>query len=153
MPTILLPVEHKTQPEDSADCLPICVAMILDYLDRSMRLRAIKRTLGTTAIGTPASNIENLNSSKLNVSYKQGTIDDIHQNIRSSNPCIIFVRTDEFSYWPVATNHAIVAVGIDEQFIYANDPYFDEAPVPIPIDEFMLGWIEREQYMGLIHKQ
>lgn len=148
-----MPVAHKTQPKDSADCLPICVAMILDYLKQPKRLRSIKRILETSAFGTPASNIQKLNSAKLNATYQQGSLVAIEENLRSGNPCIVFITTDELSYWQVATSHAFVVVGIDDQFIYANDPYFDTAPIAIPLGEFMLGWIERDQYFGVIRSR
>ncbi len=112
----------------------------------------LKRILGTTALGTPASNIKKLNSHKLRASYSQGTLDDIQQNLWTGNPCIVFVRTDEISHWESGTDHALVIVGIDDEFVYVNDPYFESAPIPVLIGEFMIGWIERQQYFSTITK-
>ena len=112
----------------------------------------LKRILGTTDFGTPASNVEKLNSRKLNAVYQSGTLEDVQQNLQAGNPVIVFVRTDEIAHWDCDTDHAFVIVGIDDEFVYVNDPYYETAPIPVQIGEFMMGWIERKQYYSIITK-
>lgn len=66
-------------------------------------------------------------------------------------PIIAYVNTGELtSYWNVTTFHAVVVVGIDEDRVYVNDPYFDDAPKAIQQAEFILAWLEQDFWYGVI---
>jgi hypothetical protein len=41
MPKILLNVSHRRQHPQSAECLPVCVAMALDYLGRPIKYETL----------------------------------------------------------------------------------------------------------------
>ncbi len=55
---------------------------------------------------------------------------------------IAFVNTACLSYWPEATRHAVVVVGLDAERVYLNDPFFDAAPQYTSRLEFELAWDE-----------
>jgi len=45
----------------------------------------------------------------------------------------------------------VVVVGLDDNFIYVNDPAFPDAPIQIERGEFDLAWLEwDEKYAVLI---
>lgn len=55
MPKILLSVSHRKQRLRSAECLPACVAMVLDYLGQAIEYDALLSLLRTRfAVGTAA---------------------------------------------------------------------------------------------------
>lgn len=54
------------------------------------------------------------------------------------------------SYWTVASFHAVVVIGLDDERVYVNDPYFTDAPKAISRDEFILAWSEQDYWYGVI---
>ena len=67
-------------------------------------------------------------------------------------PCIVFVRTGDLPYWSYATSHAVVVVGIDDDNVYLNDPYFEKAPQRVSHDEFLLAWSEFDYTYAVISR-
>lgn len=66
-------------------------------------------------------------------------------------PVIAAVNTRELtSYWHVAVAHAVVIVGIDNEFIYLNDPALDNAPTRVALAEFDLAWLEMDNLSCVI---
>lgn len=143
MPDDYLPVPHRKQSKD-AMCLPTCAAMVLAYLDRPMTPEELARILGTTDLGTMASNITRLATQGLTVEYETGSALRLHHYLSQGIPCIVFLWTGNLSYWQVDTPHAVVAVGVTEDTVLVNDPAFDDAPIRVPIEEFLLAWSEFE---------
>jgi ABC-type bacteriocin/lantibiotic exporter with double-glycine peptidase domain len=93
--------------------------------------------------GTPASNIRHLETLNLEVNYRTlGTFEDLYDNLSQGQPCIAFIKTGELSYWTENINHAVVVVGLNDQYIYFNDPAFPTAPVQLERREFDLAWLE-----------
>ena len=142
MPAPWLTVSHRRQRRRT-DCLAACAAMVLDYLGQSVRYSRLVRLLAITPdLGAPASNIRRLSTLNVSVEYGPGTIDDLIEYIAQGSPCITFVHTLHLGYWAAATRHAVVVVGIDEQQVYLNDPFFDVAPQVVSRLEFDLAWDE-----------
>ena len=54
------------------------------------------------------------------------------------------------SYWPESTNHAVVVIGIEDERIYLNDPFFQAAPQILSLNEFLPAWIEQKQLYAVI---
>lgn len=71
-------------------------------------------------------------------------MEDLRSNLTAGHPCIVLLNTGDLSYWPYATDHAVLVVGIDEQAVYLNDPAFDEAPIRVSLIEFELAWMEMD---------
>ena len=141
MPANWLTVPHHRQIQD-ADCLPACVAMVLEYLGRPMAYDVLLRLLGTESHGTVARHILRLTRMGLSVVYREGTLAELRAWLDRRQPVIVLVKTGELPYWSYTTLHVIVLVGYDEDHFYANDPYFAQTPLAIPIGDFELAWLE-----------
>lgn len=72
------------------------------------------------------------------------------QNLSANHPCIAFVKTGQLPYRGDNSDHAIVIVGMDEQRVYVNDPELDIAPLPVPLGNFDLAWLERDEMYAVI---
>jgi ABC-type bacteriocin/lantibiotic exporter with double-glycine peptidase domain len=150
MPAPLLPISHCKQRHQS-DCLAACAAMVLNYLDWPIPYnQLIERLNITPKVGAPASNIKRLADPNLSVKYGPGTIDDLSQHLAQGIPCITFVNTIHLSYWDEIVRHALVVVGMDDQIIYLNDPFFDKAPQTVSRLEFELAWDEMDNLYAII---
>jgi hypothetical protein len=101
-------------------------------------------------LGTPASNILKLKQLGINVVYEQGTLNKLHHHLANNRPCIVFVKTGELPYWAQDTDHAIVVVGLDDEFVYLNDPAFPAAPTQVSHGDFELAWQERDEFYAVI---
>ena len=42
---------------------------------------------------------------------------------------------------------------LNDEFIYVNDPAFDEAPQTIPLDYFLLAWSEFDHRFGVVRRR
>ena len=153
MPKLLLPVTHWTQPQ-RADCVAACAKMILDYIGQSVNYDRLLRLLRIDPeFGTVARNILRLSELGVDVLYTRGTVDDIRDHLANGRPCIAFVNTGELPYWNESTGHAVVVVGIDEQNVYLNDPAFADAPKAVLHGDFLLAWMEVEEYYAVIRQR
>jgi ABC-type bacteriocin/lantibiotic exporter with double-glycine peptidase domain len=151
VPKRLLPVPHHKQQGDG-DCLAACAAMVLSYLNHQINYPQLLDLLKIRPYGAPAGNIRLLENQNLTVTYQVTDMAGMEAMLKSGNPVIVFMRTSELPYWDYATDHALVVVGFDESNIYINDPYFDNAPITVPRDEFELAWLERDYYYATITK-
>ena len=136
MPKTLLAVSHLRQQAES-DCLPVCVQLVLCYLDRSVPYEDLVRLLGTRWFGTPSENILRLEQLDIQVTLRELSLAEIEAALIRQEPVIAFVATADLPYWPIASDH--VVVGIDEQFVYVNDPYFADAPQSVRRPSFELA--------------
>jgi len=142
MPGNLLNVPlHKMS--QAADCLAACAAMVLDYIGHPVSYADLLRLLEVGPLGTPAGHIVRLGQWGLAVEYGEGNLETLRSFVDSDEPVIALVRTRELPYWQgFDTYHSVVVVGYDEAQIYVNDPYFDDAPQSVAIDDFLLAWLE-----------
>ena len=142
MPGNLLNVPlHKMS--QTADCLAACAAMILDYIGHPVNYTDLLRLLEVGPLGTPAGHIVRLGQWGVSVEYGEGSLETLQSLVDNDRPVIALVRTRELPYWQgFDTYHSIVVVGYDEAQIYVNDPYFDDAPQSVAIDDFLLAWLE-----------
>jgi ABC-type bacteriocin/lantibiotic exporter with double-glycine peptidase domain len=138
MPKTLLAVSHLRQQAES-DCLPVCAQMVLSYLGRSESYEHLARLLGTRWFGTPSENILRLEQLDVQVTLRELSLAEIEAALIFQQPVIAFVSTADLPYWSTASDHVVVIVGIDEQFVYVNDPFFAEAPQRVPRPSFELA--------------
>lgn len=141
---ILLPVPHFLQ-RYTADCLPACALMVLMYLGRSVRYGRLLRLLGTQDHGTPFSNLRHLDQLGVRVTIASGNFEQLAYHLSHNRPCIATVQTADLPHWARQTDHAVVVVGIDSQYIYLNDPAFEIAPIIVPRGEFDLAWLAKDE--------
>jgi len=50
----------------------------------------------------------------------------------------------------VSTNHALVLVGIDEDYVLVNDPAFSDAPKSVGVGEFDLAWLNGDNTCAIL---
>jgi ABC-type bacteriocin/lantibiotic exporter with double-glycine peptidase domain len=153
MKSILLPVPHMRQRQDG-ECIVACAVMILNYLGIEVQYEKLLRLLRTDWFGTPASRLRELETLGIVVIYKQGTLQELHDHLLQGRPCIALVQTLELPYWHNEPNdHAVTVVGLDDEFVYINDPSFSDAPKKVSHGDFDLAWLERDEYYAAFKKR
>lgn len=149
MAAVVLPVPHHTQRSDGK-CLAACAAMVLAYWGVTPVYEQLLQLLEIRWFGAPFFNIRQLEQLRLKVGYQQGGLADLQEHLGEKRPLIVPVATSELSYWQVQTNHALVVVGMDEHYVYVNDPAFRTAPIPVPQGDFELAWLERDEFYAVL---
>ena len=142
MPKRLLHVSHRKQSQ-RADCLAACAAMVLDYIECPCSYQRLVDLLNIKLIGAPSSNILQLARLGVSVVHNAGSLEELESQIAQGRPCIVFLDTGELPYWSEATFHAVVVVGMDDEYVYVNDQAFDQAPQVATWGDFDLAWIAR----------
>lgn len=146
----LLAVSHQQQRQES-DCLAACSAMVLDYLHVPCAYPQLLRLLQIQSFGAWFRNIQFLQSLGLTVSVGYGNVETLEMYLDVGLPIIAYVDTGFLtSYWPESTNHAVVVIGIEDERIYLNDPFFQAAPQVVSLNEFLSAWIEQKQLYSVI---
>ena len=140
MPTTWLNVPHIRQ-RDRADCLPVCVEMVLSFLGQPIPRQKIDQILEPTPIGTPGFRLLRLRDYGHDVTYA-AAIDErpLTEALAAGVPPIALLRTRNLPYWERETAHAVVVVGMDAHTVYLNDPAFPDAPQAISREDFLLAW-------------
>jgi ABC-type bacteriocin/lantibiotic exporter with double-glycine peptidase domain len=64
----------------------------------------------------------------------------------------IAVNTGPLTYWADDTAHALVVVGVEQDVVWVNDPEFEQAPQAVPLDDFLLAWLEHDYRQALIQR-
>ena len=148
---MLLSLRNLRQRQES-DCLAACAAMLLQYFEIQVDYRRLLRILGTGEAGTPFPNLERLQALGLFVQVNSyGRLSIFESYIELGIPIIVAVRTWALPHWlSVDTEHAVVVVGLDEENVYLNDPFFADAPIPVKIDYFLSAWADRDEQYAII---
>ena len=149
MPNILLPIPHQRQRQE-ADCLAACAAMVLAHLKIRVDYKQLLKLLKTKPFGTSGQNLKYLTALGVQVTYREGSLEEIKGHLLSEVPCIVLVRTADLTYWSYSTDHAVVVTGFDDKIIYVNDPAFDTYPISVSVTEFELAWMEFDYRYGTI---
>ncbi len=153
MPKILA-VPHRQQ-EIKAGCLPACAQMALAYCGIEHPQAELSRLLGTRPdIGTPHSRITRLRSDSIQVVYQEANgLADLRDWLNRDLPIIVFVQASELPHWRIRSQHAVVAVGIDQDAVYVLDPGITAPVIAIPLDDFLLAWEEMDLTYAVIAKR
>lgn len=151
MQKILLNVSHLPQRANS-DCLPICGMMALAYLGQNVSYTRITKILATRSFGTPSDNIQRLSQLGVKVILTKLLPTEIRDYLQEGSPVIAFVSIADLPYWHVDTDHAIVVIGMDEEVVYINDPYFSLAPQEVPHALFELSQLKFNYKCAVIKK-
>ncbi|MFN8492248.1 MAG: cysteine peptidase family C39 domain-containing protein [Caldilineaceae bacterium] len=149
----LLAISHLRQSQE-ADCLAACAQIILQDLQIPIPYDRLLKVLETEQAGSYFSKLKKLEFElRMTVELAQGSddLDRLYGYLNQALPIIAFVSTAELkSYWATATFHAVVVVGLDDEIIYVNDPYFADAPKEVPRGEFTLAWLEQDYWYAVI---
>lgn len=151
MPSAWLPVPAHKQSR-AGRCLPACARMVLDYLGDQRSEDDLARRLHTRTFGTPANNIQLLESLGYSVTFGKATLDQLQEYLTRNIPPIVFVQTGNLPYWQENVNHAIVLVGVDANEVAAIDPAFGSVQ-HMPVDNFLLAWLEFDDKCAVITKR
>jgi ABC-type bacteriocin/lantibiotic exporter with double-glycine peptidase domain len=151
MQHVLLPVAHFPQLR-TGECLPACTAMALTHLGVTVNYGQLIRLLGTIpGFGTPSFRLHNVvQALGINIEYGHGTLATLYKHLQQGHPPIAFVQTGQLPYWHEDVPHAVVVVGMNGREIYLNDPAFVQAPIAVPLGDFDLAWLERDEYYAVI---
>jgi len=152
MQKIFLNVTHFKQNKQYT-CVPACVRMILDYLGFDLDEERISEILSTTPRGTKAINITRLQDIGVDVVLRSASLFDLRNLLREKVPCIVFLWTGNLEYWDMVCWHAVVIVGLEEDAIYINDPFFSDAPKKVVIDSFLEAWSHYDFILAEIRKR
>lgn len=144
-----LTIDHLPQETDTG-CLAACGQMVLKHYGVRASQRSLRRLFDTTIGGASFTKLAKLSRYKMHVEIIEGDEQTIHDAIVQDIPLVLFVRTSQFSHWSEDSQHAVVAVGIDKAYIWINDPFFQSAPISVPIDEMMLAWLEMDFQCAII---
>jgi ABC-type bacteriocin/lantibiotic exporter with double-glycine peptidase domain len=154
-----LHVPHWRQRQQG-ECLAACAAMVLLYLGERLNYDRLVQRLGTSSAGAFFFNLARLRSWRVAVEWAQGTLDLLQVQLAAGQPVIVPVDTGLLPYWltradiPDAervTDHAVVVVGIDAQYVYVNDPDLEIVPQRVEREWFHDAWRNREQWYAVIH--
>ena len=144
---------HRRQRHE-ADCLVACVEMVLAYLLVPTTYDQIAKRLRTQWFGTPFGNVTYLESLGLSVTLAyQGSLDLFEQTIDLGLPVIVNVKTIDWDHWQgEETYHAVVVVGLDRSTatVYIHDPFFNEAPIALPLHKFLNAWEEQDRQYAIV---
>ena len=150
------------QQRQRGECLVACVAMGLTYIGQHARYKRLLIQLNTSTAGTFFSNLDRLYSFWFIVQRNQGNLIILRQQLEDGYPIIVPVDTEVLPYWLTRadvteeermTQHAVVVVGIDHQFVYVNDPDFPVAPQVVEIGWFVDAWKHHNYWYAVIRRR
>lgn len=125
--------------------------MVLQYQNIPTRRSTLRRILGTTVYGTPSSNLTKLKSLGLRVIYKQAQDEqELREALARGIPPICLVETENIGYWQGSAGHAVVVVDMNSSAVVVNDPAYADERQTIPLDTFLLAWVERDYLYALL---
>lgn len=135
------------------ECLAACASMVCTYLQIAINYNQLLRVLDIeTGVGTPFSKIRNLEKRGISVIYEEyGTIEELYNLLSAGWPTIVSVETSELFHWrKLRSQHVVVVSGMDEQYIYINDPAFPSSILKIPIGDFDLAWLPQDEKYAVL---
>ena len=156
-----LDVRHWRQRQQG-ECLVACVAMVLTYMGQRARYDRLRAQLDTSTAGTFFFNLDRLRSFWFMVKRNQGNLTILREQLAQGHPIIVPVATEVLPYWLTRgdiaeeerlTQHAVVVVNIDAQFVYVNDPDFAQAPQVVEIGWFMDAWKYHDHWYAVIRRR
>jgi ABC-type bacteriocin/lantibiotic exporter with double-glycine peptidase domain len=144
-PRVILTVPFVPQ-RNHGECLVACAAMALAHLGRQVDYQRLARVIDLTPIGTPFPNIRRLASSSLHVHVRHGDLQVLYDHLQRGQPCVASVQADHLPHWRGEDfAHAVVVVGMDEDFVYLHDPAVAIYPLRVGLGDFDLAWLERDE--------
>lgn len=124
--------------------------MVTQYYGKVIGYDELLALLDIRAYGAPSFHINRLTQLGCQTEFLEGSPDTVRKAIDDGIPVIAFVRTGELSWWKQNTGHAVVLIGYDNSSFWLNDPVFPDQSIRVPIDEFMLAWVEFDYDCALV---
>ncbi len=114
--------------------------MILGYLGTDIAEDKLRVLLKTKSGGTSPVNVINIAEFGFKALLYSDFPEELHSSIKDSEPCIVFLWTDELDYWEKDYMHAVVVVAYENEKYYVLDPYFETSPFKIDKKNFINAW-------------
>ena len=147
-----LPVPLIEQ-RNAGECLAACAAMVCTYLKIAVDYDQLMKALDIeTGVGAPFFRIRDLERLGISVVYEEyGTLQELYDLLINGWPSIASVETSELSYWnKVSTRHVVVVIGMDDQYIYLNDPAFPRNTMQTSLGDFDLAWLAQDEKYAVL---
>ena len=149
MPSALLNVPHFRQ-EFNYSCIAACSRMVLAHHGRVVAESELRQLLDTQPTGTRARNLESLESLGFDVHLDSSSLTNLREALAAELAPIVFVDSGNLDYWEVDCAHVAVLVGIDDDFVYLNDPFFESAPQRTSLPRFLQAWALNSHLAAII---
>ena len=127
MPSNWLNVPHFLQ-ELEYSCVAACARMVLAHYGDVRTEADLRRLLDTQPTGTRAGNLMRLSGVAFETQLRASNLLEMQKVLADNQPTILFLKTGSLGYWSMDIFHTAVLVGIDDQTVALNDPYFATAP-------------------------
>jgi ABC-type bacteriocin/lantibiotic exporter with double-glycine peptidase domain len=114
--------------------------MVLAFFGRQHTEAELRTLLRTDPGGTPVRNLTEVTQLGFDVVFVTTDIAGLTAFLTAGLPPIALLSTASLPYWSQACDHVAVVVGVDDSWVYLNDPYFDSAPQQVSLSEFLLAW-------------
>ena len=139
MPDASLNVPHFKQ-EFEYPCFAAAARMVLAFFGRQHTEAELRAAMNTNSGGTRARDFLGLATVGVEVSFVTADLTGLVAFLTSGQPPIALLDTTSLPYWQKICNHVAVVVGVDDSWVYLNDPYFDTAPQRVSHADFLLSW-------------
>ena len=77
-------------------------------------------------------------------------MNDLRELLSNHHAPIVAVDAGELPYSDRSTSHVVVVVGIDDHYVYLNDPALTTGAVPVPWGDFDLAWLEKDEQYAVL---
>jgi ABC-type bacteriocin/lantibiotic exporter with double-glycine peptidase domain len=114
--------------------------MVLAFFGCQRTEAELRTLLGTDQNGTQVRRLTNLTQLGFDVVFVRTDIAGLAAYLTSGLPPMALLRTAALPYWSEACDHVAVVVGVDDSWVYLNDPYFDTAPQQVSHSDFLQAW-------------
>jgi ABC-type bacteriocin/lantibiotic exporter with double-glycine peptidase domain len=149
MPSDLLNVPHYKQ-EFNYSCIAASARMVLALHGRIVAESELRQLLDTQPAGTRARSLESLASLGFEVHLDSASLTNLREALAAGLAPIVFVDTGNLDNWEVDCAHVAVLVGIDDEAVYFNDPFFDSAPQRTLLPHFLQAWALNSHLTAII---
>lgn len=136
--------------EFNYSCLAACVRMVLAFHGRSVAESELRQLLDTQPTGTRARNLNSIVNLGFDVQLNTSSLSLLREALATGLAPIVFVDTGSLDYWDVDCAHVAVLVGIDDEVVYLNDPYFEIAPQKTSLTSFLQAWAVNSHLAAII---
>jgi ABC-type bacteriocin/lantibiotic exporter with double-glycine peptidase domain len=139
MPNASLNVPHYKQ-EFHYSCFAAAVRMVLAFFGHQHTEAELRAAMSTSSGGTRARDLLGLVNLGFEVQFVTTDLAGLVAFLTVGQPPIALLATEFLPYWQEICNHVAVVVGVDDSWVYLNDPYFDSAPQQVSHSDFLAAW-------------
>ena len=121
--------------------------MILAFYGKELAESDLRDILRTKWSGTSPANAVYLSELGYFPTFLHSSFNELKRFLDQSTPVIVFLWTNCLSYWSASYMHSVVVIGMSEDIVVVNDPYFKDHPQQIPIAEFQRAWAAADNFL------